>query len=101
MFQQQMGSEVTIISDGNNLGLPLKSAGDVTAFNTQLEDANEFAKTCGFLQTIGGKDVQDTTISCIISNNLALNYNCAGQNNKTPFSNLKNVLKLLTGKVKL
>ncbi|KAK4885918.1 hypothetical protein RN001_002189 [Aquatica leii] len=96
MFQQQMGADLTIVNDGNNdLGLPITTVGDLTALNNRLEDVNELTKMCQFLQTAGGKDIQDTTrrvLSRIMSNNLAMLYNWSGRNDKTSFSSLKKLL---------
>ncbi|KAF5289574.1 hypothetical protein FQA39_LY15021 [Lamprigera yunnana] len=99
-----MGADVTIENDDNNdLGLPIKTVGDLTALNNRLEDVNELTKMCQFLHTVGDKDIQNVTrrvLSHIMSNNLVMLYNWSGRNDKTSFSTLKNILKLLIATVR-
>ncbi|KAK4887171.1 hypothetical protein RN001_003442 [Aquatica leii] len=65
-----MGADLTIVNNGNNnLGLAIT--------------------TCQFLQTVGGKDIQDTTrrvLSRIMSKKLAMLYNWSVAVRKNPFS---------------
>ncbi|KAF5288494.1 hypothetical protein FQA39_LY15423 [Lamprigera yunnana] len=67
-------------------------------FHQIAADVVNNKEKCQFLQTLDGKDIQDTirrVLSCIMSNNLTMLYNWSGRNDKTLFSALKNILKLL------
>ncbi|KAK4886142.1 hypothetical protein RN001_002413 [Aquatica leii] len=77
--------------------LPATSSEDLENLNRNLENADFLNALSTTLQSVGGKDVIDTTrriLARIVAHDVSLTYNWSGRN-KNNFSKLKNVIKLV------
>lgn len=78
--------------------IQLTTFADLETFNEELSDQTKFSEACKWLSCVGGKDVGETTrkiLTKLISNQLAVNSNWTGRNNKNGLKELRNFINLI------
>ncbi|KAK4886506.1 hypothetical protein RN001_002777 [Aquatica leii] len=83
--------------------LPAKTILELESFNEKLMQEDTIGQVCTHLQVLGGKGLFDTTrtiLGTIIHQDLAVECNWSGKNNKPAFSKFKNVVLLILGAVR-
>ncbi|KAK4885530.1 hypothetical protein RN001_001801 [Aquatica leii] len=83
--------------------LPAKTILELESFNGKLMQEDTIGQVCTHLQVLGGKGLFDTTrtiLGTIIHQDLAVECNWSGKNNKPAFSKFKNVVLLILGAVR-
>ncbi|KAK4884946.1 hypothetical protein RN001_001217 [Aquatica leii] len=83
--------------------LPAKTILELESFNEKLMQEDTIGQVCTHLQVLGGKGLFDTPrtiLGTIIHQDLAVECNWSGKNNKPAFSKFKNVVLLILGAVR-